>query len=91
MNKSIEEQLKAIKKIVHNVEVKKITVRGKKLSLSDVLETVLSFGKYRGESLKNIAQSDPKYIEWLAGQDLGNNRLELKIEALVIAMSKGEV
>lgn len=88
---SIEEQLKSIKKIVHDEEVVKITVRGKVLVLADVLDTVLPFGKYRGESLKNIAQSDPKYIEWLATQDLEESRLELKIDALVVAMRRGKV
>ena len=88
---SIEEQLKSIKKIVHDAEVVKITVRGKVLVLSDVLETAMPFGKYKGENLKNIAVGDPKYIMWLGTQDFESSRLELKIEALVVAMRKGKV
>ena len=91
VSKSIEEQLKVINKVVHNAEVKKITVRGKKILLSDVLETILPFGKYKGERLGNIAESDRDYAMWLVTQDFGESRLELKLEALVIAMNEGEV
>lgn len=91
MSKSIEEQLKSIKKIVHDKKVVKITVRGKVLVLSDVLEATIPFGKYRGEKLKIIAETDPKYIMWLAAQDFEESRLEFKIEALLVAMREGKV
>lgn len=89
MSRSIEGQLKSIKKIVHDAEVIKIIVRGKVLILSDVLETIMPFGKYKGESLGSIAESNPGYAQWLATQDFNESRLELKIEALIIAMRKG--
>jgi hypothetical protein len=30
---------------------------------------VMPFGKYKGETLGDIAASDPAYLDWLAGLD----------------------
>lgn len=37
-------------------------------------ETVLTFGKYRGKSLKEIKEQDPGYLNWLAANNIDLNR-----------------
>lgn len=88
---SIEEQLKAIKKIVHDREVIKINARGRKISLSALLDYRLPIGKYKGETLGIVARRDPEYLLWLSTQEMGSERLEERIEAIVIAIANGKV
>jgi len=89
MNKSIEEQLKAIKKIVHEAPKRRITLRGKSMSLSCIKDTTLSFGKYRSENLSFIAENDPNYLKWLLTYEGCSDSLEWKLEAMLIALKKG--
>lgn len=37
-------------------------------------ETVLTFGKYSGKSLKEIKEQDPGYLNWLAANNIDLNR-----------------
>ena len=37
-------------------------------------ETVLTFGKYRGKSLKEIKEQDPGELNWLAANNIDLNR-----------------
>ncbi len=31
----------------------------------DALHTIIYFGKYKGETLENILEEDPSYLQWL--------------------------
>ena len=54
-------------------------------SLSDI-EEIISFGKYRGNSLKWVAENDARYLEWFRnGTDYGRENTEQIDEALAAA------
>ena len=38
---------------------------------SDVLSFVLPFGKHRGKTIWQVAEDDPKWLDWAAGKIQG--------------------
>lgn len=48
------------------------------MKFSEAKEVVLSFGKYRGKTIDDVAATDDglRYLDWLAGQDWVNGRTE---------------
>ena len=45
-------------------------------------EAIFNFGKYKGQSLKDVASVDEGYIEWVAGADFSLEIKEIAVSAL---------
>ena len=45
-------------------------------------EVALNFGQYKGRLLKEIAEVDPGYLEWVAGADFSEKTRDIAISAL---------
>jgi DNA polymerase-3 subunit epsilon len=45
-------------------------------------ESVINFGRYRGQPLKKVAGMDPEYLEWVAGADFSTEVQEIALKAL---------
>lgn len=39
------------------------------MTTEQALATKMPFGKYKGQTLKQIGEDDPSYLDWLAGLD----------------------
>ena len=53
---------------------------------------MLNFGKYKGQSLASIVQSDPKYILWLGQQDFVDEstieRIQMLVDRIILPFGK---
>lgn len=45
-------------------------------------DTVVPFGKHKGETLGVIARVDPQYIEWLHGEGVRSTQLRRAVESV---------
>ena len=46
--------------------------------MEDILDYVLTFGKHKGQTVWEIAESDPKWLDWAAANVSGQNGKILK-------------
>ena len=40
----------------------------------------MRFGKYKGKTLMEVMTDDPKYLDWLNGQDIGNAQFAAQLK-----------
>lgn len=50
------------------MKLRKITSEEKNSSTCHDLDTLISFGKYKGKSIKYIIDKDCRYVEWLRNE-----------------------
>lgn len=45
--------------------------------------SIIPFGKYRGQSVESVAQSDPQYVDWLGKQDWVRSKCPVLYQVII--------